>query len=313
MGKRILSCSLQILLSVFLLSGSVFAHGVVGARFLPATLTIDDPFVADEMSLMTIGTSRSSDDPSVRETDYGMDISKRLSRDFGIGAAATYKYFKSDDGSSMQGLDNFATSAQYQFLRNADHEAVSSLKLDWEMGGTGNVLIADRFSRFTPSVLFGKGLGDLPDGVKYLKPLAVTGVFGTSFPTHNMDEDTGSTIPKNAVWGFTVQYSLQYLQSNVKDIGLGQPFSRMIPLVEIPLQTPWNGDTKGHTTGAVNPGVIWFGRYIQLALEAQVPIYTASGKGVGAIGQIHLYLDDICPSIFTWTPFNGVLGPTQPK
>ena len=30
------------------------AHCVVGARFFPATLTVDDPCVADEMSLPTI-------------------------------------------------------------------------------------------------------------------------------------------------------------------------------------------------------------------------------------------------------------------
>ena len=32
----------------------------------------------------------------------------------------------------------------------------------------------------------------------------------------------------------------------------------------------------------------------------------------GVIAQLHFYLDDILPQIFTWTPFHGVLGPTQP-
>jgi len=311
MGKRIYG-----LVGLLLLSTNAFAHGVVGDRFFPATLTIDDPFVADEMSLITVGTLKSpasGNSPATRETDYGMDFSKRISRNWGIGAAATYKDFKGEDGSSVEGFDNVDTNIQYQFFKNPDHEVVSSLKLDWVMGGTGNVQIADKFSRFTPSWLLGKGFGDLPEEAKYLRPLALTGVFGTSFPTHTTDLDTGNTIPKNAIWGFTAQYSLQYLQSNVKDIGLPWPLSRMIPLMEFPMQTPWNGDSKGHTTGTVNPGVIWFGRYIQLALEAQVPINAASGKGVGAIGQIHLYLDDIAPKIFTWTPFSGVLGPTQPK
>ena len=38
-----------------------------------------------------------------------------------------------------------------------------------------------------------------------------------------------------------------------------------------------------------------------------------SGKNVGVIGQVHFYLDDIAPNIFTWTPFSGILGPTQPQ
>jgi hypothetical protein len=29
--------------------GLAFAHGIAGQRFFPSTLTIDDPFVADEL------------------------------------------------------------------------------------------------------------------------------------------------------------------------------------------------------------------------------------------------------------------------
>jgi hypothetical protein len=311
MGKRIYG-----LVGLLLLSTKAFAHGVVGDRFFPATLTIDDPFVADEMSLITIGTLKSpgtGNSPATRETDYSVDVSKRISRDWGINVGTTYKTFKGEDGSSAEGLDNVSSGLQYQFFKNEAHEAVSSLEFNWDMGGTGNKLIGDKFSTFTPAALFGKGFGDLPERLRYLKPLALTGSLGSAFPTQGINQNTGDAIPKVALWGFSVQYSLQYLQSNVKDVGLSEPFSRMIPLVEIPLQTPWNGDQKGQTTGTLNPGVIWFGRYIQLSLEAQVPINAASGKGVGAIGQIHLYLDDIAPKIFTWTPFSGVLGPTQPK
>jgi len=28
---------------------------------------------------------------------------------------------------------------------------------------------------------------------------------------------------------------------------------------------------------------------------------------------VHFYIDDIWPEVFTWTPFSGVLGPTQPR
>ncbi len=114
-------------------------------------------------------------------------------------------------------------------------------------------------------------------------------------------------------WGFSFQYNLQYLQSYVRDVGLPQPFSRMIPIVELALETPTNDPKTSRTTGTVNPGIIWFGKYVQLGLEAIVPINTASGKNVGVLGQVHFYLDDILPQVFSWTPFSGVLGPTQPR
>jgi len=306
---------LSIVCIIFVQFGTALAHGVIGARFLPATLAIDDPFVADEMSLPTFSTLKapgSGDAPATRETDYSADISKRLSPNLGIGFAGTYKVFKGDDGSKTEGLDNFDSVLQYVLFKNSDHEMISSVKLDWSMGGTGNKLVSDKFSTFTPSLLFGKGLGDLPQGLDYLRPFALTGSFGTSVPTHGMTDD-GTVIPNVAHWGFTVQYSLQYLQANVKDIGLNKFFSRLIPLVELPMQTPLNGDQKGQTTGTVNPGFIWFGRYVQVGVEAQVPVNAASGVGTGVLAQLHFYLDDIAPNIFTWTPFNGVLGPTQPK
>ena len=42
--------------------------------------------------------------------------------------------------------------------------------------------------------------------------------------------------------------------------------------------------------------MIWVGNYFQVALEAIVPVNRASGSGIGAIAQLHLYLDDIFPT-----------------
>ena len=54
------------------------AHCFVGARFLPATLTIDDPCVADELSLPTVARFNTGDDPSARQLDISGEYSKRI-------------------------------------------------------------------------------------------------------------------------------------------------------------------------------------------------------------------------------------------
>ena len=51
-----------------------------------------------------------------------------------------------------------------------------------------------------------------------------------------------------------------------------------------------------HTTGTVNPGVIYVANKYQLGVEAIIPVNRASGDDVGVIGQLHLYLDDIFPN-----------------
>ena len=63
------------------------AHGMIGKRFFPATLAIDDPFVADELSLPTISHQVRGDGRVAarvsRHTISG-EFSKRLSPDFGF-------------------------------------------------------------------------------------------------------------------------------------------------------------------------------------------------------------------------------------
>ncbi|MGN8612580.1 UNVERIFIED_CONTAM: hypothetical protein LJA04_09260, partial [Campylobacter jejuni] len=51
----------------------------------------------------------------------------------------------------------------------------------------------------------------------------------------------------------------------------------------------------GKTTGTVNPGVIWAGKYFQIGLEAIVPVNERTGKNVGFRGVLHFFLDDIFP------------------
>jgi len=329
---------LGVCLTVVLLLGvapRVGAHGLIGQRFFPATLAIDDPFVADELSLPTVSLMRfprSEDAPGFRQTDISGEFSKRLSPDLGFSLAGDLTILDPNHGKTQSGFDNMEVALKYVFLKSAPHEALLSAGVSWDVGGTGSKRIgAESFDTVTPQLFFGKGLGDLPDRLEMLKPLALTGAFGVSIPTRRYnktftvpeegeeDEGGGGVVvekelnPKVVQWGFTVQYSLQYLQSFVRDVGLPAPFNRMIPLVEVALETPVEGPRSGQTTGTVSPGVIWFGRYFQVGLEMQIPINSDSGKGVGVLAQLHFYLDDIAPRIFTWTPFHGVLGPTQPR
>src|SRR6202022_4987172 len=60
------------------------AHEIVGNRFFPATLGIDDPGVNDEMSLPTVANFHTGDDPSVRQRDVSADFSKRITEAFAV-------------------------------------------------------------------------------------------------------------------------------------------------------------------------------------------------------------------------------------
>lgn len=304
------------------------AHGLAGQRFFPATLAVDDPFIADELSFLTVSHIKlrgSEEGPPTRETDFGGEFSKRLTPNFGVSFGGTLKVLDPDEGRTVSGFDNLEIALKYVLLKSDVHEAILAAGVSWDVGGTGRARVgAESFDTVTPQLFFGKGMGDLPDALRWLKPVAVTGVVGLAIPTryHNkhfeLDDDGNVEIeresnPNVLEWGLTLQYNLQYLQSFVQDVGLPQPFRRMIPIVEFAMETPTQGREAGRTTGTINPGIIWFGRYFQIGVEAVIPVNERSGKNVGVIGQLHFYLDDILPKVFTWTPFHGVLGPTQPQ
>jgi hypothetical protein len=103
------------------------------------------------------------------------------------------------------------------------------------------------------------------------------------------------------------------LHASVIDLGLPDFFNHLIPLVEVSFQTPVanNFGNSYVTTGFVSPGVIWVATYDQVGLEAIIPVNKGSGSGVGVIGQLHLYLDDIFPNTYGQPLIGGRSSPAK--
>jgi hypothetical protein len=289
------------------------AHCIIGNRFFPATLNVDDPCVADELSLPTIAGFKNGDDPSAQEFDISGEYSKTITPNFGISFEEAWIHLDTPGVGTVSGFDNLGTSFKYQFVRDASRELAMSISLDADWGGTGSSAIdAEPFTTLTPTLFLGKGLGFMQTPI--LKPFAITAQVGYAIPTKSStsqpDEETGfidtTPNPRSIVWGGTLQYSMPYLKSSVRDFGLPEFVNRLIPLVELNLSSEVsNFDGEERTTGTVNPGVIYVADKFQLAAEAIIPINRASGDGIGVMGQLHFYLDDIFPRSLGTPLFGG--------
>jgi hypothetical protein len=225
------------------------------------------------------------------------------------------------------GFQNLDTTFKYRVFKNAEHEFVMSVGLSVEWGGTGAANVgAEPFNTYIPNIYFGKGLGDLPDTLSWIRPVAITGQVGYAIPgrnsttTFSVDPDSGDISadtefhPRVLNWGGTIQYSMPYLKSAVIDLGLPEFINHLIPLVEATMQTPVaNTLTSGTmTTGTINPGVIWVSNKWQFGIEALIPINRQSGTNVGVIAQLHLYLDDIDPRGIGKPIFGPPVQPASP-
>jgi hypothetical protein len=82
-GLRLLVLCLAVLASPVLSA----AHGLAGKRFFPATLTIEDPFVADELSLPSASHIKS---PDAKETSVGAEFSKTITPNLGVSIETEY-------------------------------------------------------------------------------------------------------------------------------------------------------------------------------------------------------------------------------
>jgi hypothetical protein len=227
------------------------AHGFAGDRFFPATLTTDDPFVADEGSLPTLSTIRPPGEDG-REFDVEFDFSKRITPYLDAEFTWDAPNFFPREGRDKTGLTNLVLGSKFQFYTNAPHEFIVSLGLNVTVGGTGSIEVGrDAFSTWSPGLFFGKGFGDLPASLPWLRPLALTGNISVDMPSSARTRSFGGIDPatglrdvdvdENAAsveTDFALEYSLIYLQEHVKNIGLKAPFDRLIPMVEGVIDTP---------------------------------------------------------------------------
>ena len=293
-GAAALTAAIAVSASCSLSCTGASAHGFAGDRFFPATVLTDDPFVADEMSLPTFTRPPTASD-GTREYDLDFDIAKRLTPNLGVTLGQSYNWVKTPGLPGVSGFGGLSTGIQYQLFIDGPHEfmGLAGLDIDWAHTGRVQALGADQHTTLSPGLLFGKGFGDLPDSMTWLKPFAVTTNFSVSFPTKSMD--AGAPNPMLMNYGAAIEYSLEYLQHHVKDVGLKAPFDRMIPVVEMAFTTGLNRGAGGQTTGTIQPGIIWAGQHFQVAAEMIVPINSDSGHGIGGLVQLHFYLDDLFP------------------
>ena len=98
-------------------TAGTLAHGFAGSRFFPATITIDDPFVADELSLPTVSNQKTGTDPSVVETAISSELSKRITSDLGFSIGYAWTHLdQAGPPHNPNGFQNLEVTPRYQFL-----------------------------------------------------------------------------------------------------------------------------------------------------------------------------------------------------
>jgi hypothetical protein len=271
------------------------AHTIAGDRVFPVTLTFDDPGVGDEFTLPQVTWQR-GDGPS-DDAQYQWEYDKTITPNTAIIYNHGYDVLNQSGMKARTGFENVVLTGKWQAYTNAEHEFVTSVGLAYEFpGGYATQQVGgDAHGALTPLVYFGKGLGDMPIGV--LRPLAITGEAGYSFADRKLNTAGDNGGNPNIVTGsLSLQYSIPYLQSQVRDYKLPSLLGNLIPLVEADWSSPASGPAEGNpSTVTLGVGAIYLGSSYQVGLEALVPANRAAGQNVGVTVQFHAFLDDLLP------------------
>ncbi len=292
---------------VMLLSHPIHAHGVAGAHMFVSTLLIDDPNVADEASLPTFMWLPQPGDGGVTPSaaSASIEFDKRLTENFGFAIAGGYQWLRTPGQKTANGWQNLEGTLKYKAYVNAEHEFMLSVGVTREFartganGSNGAVLGNADVSSTTPKIYFGKGFGDLPIG--WARAFALTGTLGLQMPDKGLKVDSDASPLNNGdskQWqgGVSLQYSLRYLQAQVKDLGLPNVINRMTPLVEVAWSSSASKPNNTSTQYLFGVGVNYTADTYAVTVEALLPGNAQSGSHPGIVAQFHLYFDDLLPN-----------------
>lgn len=278
------------------------AYTAAGDRNFPATIIL--PQVAPADALYGSAAYQPFDakvpgDPT-QMSDFSPTYGKTITERVGIQLEGYFERLDRLNAPSANGFQNFAVLLQYEPILDKDHEFVLTLGVDREFGGTGSKSVgAPQQGATTPAVFFAKGLGDLDIG--YWRPLAVTGTAGYQIGDSSPRPDLYQT-------GFSVQYSIPYLDSKVTEVNLPDFMRNLTPLTEVFFTGPAGRSYGQRMTALVAPGVSYSnGRGWEFAIEALLPTTKATGSGVGVTAQFVLQLDYLLPD----TPLGHPLFPAR--
>jgi hypothetical protein len=122
------------------------------------------------------------------------------------------------------GFDKTDIGLKYEAYRNNQHETPVSVSLDWGIGHSGSAAVGTNApDTIQPGIFVGKGFGDLPASLSWLRPFAITGAVVDEIPLEtvgrafapNLASGGFDSVVLPAVetlhWGFSIQYSTLYL------------------------------------------------------------------------------------------------------
>src|SRR5437867_2133604 len=277
-------------------AGRAHANGVVGQR------SFIEPCITEDVNPRNGSVAARPDADRARDGrtfSFGFGRGKKISDRFSLTLDSSWLDITPKPAAEphASGFDNLGVTLKYAFFINPVHEAIASIALE-STAPTGTEKVgAEQNAAFKPFLLYGKGANELPDALKYPRPLAVQGDAGFEIA---IDRARTTTLAHNVA----VEYSIPYLQQAVRDFALPWPVSNCIADTEFDFEHGVNGEEHGRSKVFTTPGFVYMDRFVELGVAGRFPLNQAAHDELdwGIVFIVDLFIDDIFPWT-KWQPF----------
>src|ERR1700737_3289616 len=164
----------------------------VGDRYFPSTLATTVPTAADFYNPpYFVRLPDTATTPTTHEIDVPSTYSRLVTRDLSVFFTETFRILDDANKGRLSGFDNLVIGAQYQLYTNPEHQFVFTVGGTAAIGGTGAPGVDACLPPLKPTIHIGKGFGDLPDSVAWLRPLPISAPAAVAVPT---ESSTGTSL-----------------------------------------------------------------------------------------------------------------------
>lgn len=278
---------------LFGIASTLICAEVASADLIPRSFVGD--FIGNDATPENyVSVSGSVDRAQNSESAY---LEKTISPASSFSIFVGYQRFEVEQEATMS--SNLAIGYKHVLFSMPSHELLCTINPSIELPLGDRSEGSESHSRAGFDLLFQKGLGELPESLRLLRPFGLEGGWGwESKVTGTSDNLTSADLE--------LEYSFAYLDTNVARDFVLPALRNLAPHLDFDYEQYLSAHRNSSAPGfELTPAVAWLSSTFEINLGVQVALNRAS-SGTGAVAFVWLLgvsYDQIMPA-FGWTPFH---------
>jgi hypothetical protein len=231
------------------------------------------------------------------QNSESMYLEKTISPASSFSIFVGYQRFEVEEESTTS--SNIAIGYKHILFSMPSHELLCTINPSIELPLGNRTEGSDSHARAGFDLLFQKGLGELPDSLRLLRPFGFEGGWGWESKVTGTSDDLTSA-------DLELEYSFAYLDANVARDSVLPALRNLAPHLDFDYEQYLSAHGNSSAPSfQLTPGVAWLSSTFEINLGVQVALNRAASDtgSVAFVWLLGVSYDQIMPAL-GWTPFH---------